>query len=492
MRHALKLAVFAAAGMLACGTEPAINGNDDRQRVDVVRIAAMTDEEKALWVLERFGYDVELVVPIEDGYVVEGDIVFETEDLVARANALVKKGYWCGQALSELDSYVGNCQFEPIQMNMSTGIALTYVDGSDPISDAFLRMAFLAAARYWSQAHDKTGRGSELYIDGRVAHKKPSFYNIEIRVTNLGFEPVARGRWPAYTIWGVRPGRMIEVNSAAGKPYATKNLTELTKAAIHELGHTLGFAHAGEDTTIYEHIDGTESGTDYETIMQRYLADSPRPALSADDELSLVKMYSNWANDLPATPNDDFCKDTLGPQMRNGCDVGEGDCDSEGTDAECKDNLECAHDAGLRWELPSHYDVCEKPATCSPYSVAANPDYCNSIECPCGPLEGDCDVNSHCGGRLICGKDLGLAVGKPESWDICILPPIPGCPKFKKSEIGTYAEFCSESCPCNLGEGDCDNDDECRGELRCRTAGSALGYGGAQADWEFCVGPDFD
>jgi hypothetical protein len=93
---------------------------------------------------------------------------------------------------------------------------------------------------------------------------------------------------------------------------------------------------------------------------------------------------------------------------------------------------------------------------------------------------------------LICGKDLGPAVGKPNNWDICTLPPIPGCPVFDKDEIATYGEFCSTSCPCNLGQGDCDSDAECRGELKCRTAGSALGYGGAQATWQFCVGPDFD
>jgi hypothetical protein len=84
-----------------------------------------------------------------------------------------------------------------------------------------------------------------------------------------------------------------------------------------------------------------------------------------------------------------------------------------------------------------------------------------------------------------------LAVGKPSSWDICILPPIPGCPTFDKTNIASYAEFCSPSCPCNLGEGDCDSDDECRGDLVCRTAGVALGYGSAYSAWDFCVSDTF-
>jgi hypothetical protein len=32
---------------------------------------------------------------------------------------------------------------------------------------------------------------------------------------------------------------------------------------------------------------------------------------------------------------------------------------------------------------------------------------------------------------------------------------------------------------------------QCRGDLVCVTAGSALGYGGAQANWQFCVSPEF-
>jgi hypothetical protein len=469
------------------------------QEVDVVRISAMSDEEKALHVLEVAGFARERIVPDEDGFLVDGDISFSTADLVARANDAMEKGYWCGRnQFAEFNSNT-SCLFEPIQMNMSTGIALIYFDPDQNIDDGewnpILRNAFLNAARFWSQAHDSAGHGSELYIDGRSVHKKPSFFNIEIRFEDLGSTgPIAKARWPVLGTFGVYPGSRITVNSNAAFLNITFNTTNLSKVAIHELGHTLGFAHPesfGGAGVNFQHIAGSSSGTGYGTVMHSDYNSTPMPALYPDDEFSLVSMYSNWANDLPATPNSGFCKESTGAQMRNGCDVGEGDCDGEGTDTECKDSLECINAAGEKWELPSHYDVCEKPSSCPTFQSSASSDYCNNIACPCGPWEGDCDLDSQCGGRLICGTDLGPAVGKGSTWDICILPPIPGCPVFNKASISGYGEFCSTACPCNLGEGDCDSDDECRGDLKCVTAGSALGYGGAQASWEFCVSDDF-
>jgi hypothetical protein len=270
----------------------------------------------------------------------------------------------------------------------------------------------------------------------------------------------------------------------------TLNTANITKVAIHELGHTLGFAHPESSSlTNIRHISGTSSGANYPTVMHKDYNDTPDPALYYDDNRSLVAMYTH-TSDLPATPNASFCKASTGFSLRNGCDVGEGDCDSEGTPAECKGTLECGRNRGPSWELPSDYDVCEKPASCAPYD-GDDVNYCNDIACPCGPLEGDCDLDSHCGGRLICGHDRGLAAGKSATWDLCILPPVPGCPTFNGTNIASYAEFCSVDCPCNLGEGDCDSDAECRGDLRCATAGVALGYGDDYRAWDFCVSPEF-
>jgi len=477
---------WAAALLLlnACGAEGGVAAGDDE--VDVIRVSAMTDEEKALYALTAAGFSLDEVVPFEEGYLVDGDIYVRTSDLVARTNLAVEKGYWCGQNQYRLLNSNTSCFFNPIQANMSTGIALVY-DEIDP--SVVLHEAFLAASLHWSQAHDHRGRGTDVYIDGGVEHKQPSFFNITIRARDLGPDkPVGAAEWPFLGNWGVEPGRTITINTNQAYWGIVYNTAALTKVALHELGHTLGFAHPesyGGAGNNFEHISGTSSGTSYSTVMHEYGVNVADPALYYDDNRSLVAMYPG-TSDLPATNGDDFCKASTGFGMRNGCDVGEGDCDSENTSAECKADLECRRNVGAKWELPSNYDVCEKPASCAAYE-GDDDNYCNDIHCPCGPLEGDCDLDSQCGGRLICGHDRGLAAGKSAAWDLCILPPIDGCPTFASPGI----EFCSTSCPCTLGEGDCDSDDECRGDLVCVTAGSALGYTGAHATWQFCVSPEF-
>jgi hypothetical protein len=471
----------------ACGAEGPVS--DDPNEVDVVVVSAMSDQEKALYALRVAGFAAEEVVPFQEGFLVQGDIYLRTSDLVARTDLAVQKGYWCGQNEYRNFSDADSCFFNPIQMNMSTGIAIVYEE-TDP--NFALRNGFRLAAAHWSQAHDHLGHGSDLYIDGAIPHKQPMFFNIAIRTQDLGPNgPIAVAEWPFIGPWGVEPGRSITINMNPVHFGITLNSINMTKLALHELGHTFGFAHpeaAGGNNNI-RRISGTSSGTDYPTVMHADYNDTADPALYYDDNRSLVATYTH-TSDLPATPNASFCDASTGFSLRNGCDVGEGDCDGEGTSAECKGTLECGRNRGPSWELPGDYDVCEKPASCAPYT-GDNNDYCNSIDCPCGPLEGDCDLDSHCGGRLICGHDRGLAAGKSATWDLCILPPIPGCPTFKKADIASYAEFCSAECPCNLGEGDCDGDAECRGDLVCVTAGVALGYGNEYRVWDFCVSPEF-
>ena len=84
-------------------------------------------------------------------------------------------------------------------------------------------------------------------------------------------------------------------------------------------------------------------------------------------------------------------------------------------------------------------------------------DFCTTSN-PCSLGQGDCDKNSECHGFLVCGKDNcqrfapNVASGK----DCC-----------RDAELYDWV-YCENNL-CNYGEGDCDSDDECSGNLVCGT-----------------------
>jgi len=166
------------------------------------------------------------------------------------------------------------------------------------------------------------------------------------------------------------------------------------------------------------------------------------------------------------------------------CKEGEGDCDSN---MDCKPGLECkgiyTHDFGGGHPEISGMravDICIKRAITTttiptsekcPKDALFGWDYC-SAECPCKEDEGDCDSDMDCKPGLECKgiytHDFGG--GHPEisgmkAVDICTRKPV-------KEECRHYGEmydwnYCSESCPCKEGEGDCDSDKECESSLKC-------------------------
>ena len=107
---------------------------------------------------------------------------------------------------------------------------------------------------------------------------------------------------------------------------------------------------------------------------------------------------------------------------------------------------------------------------------------CNDPLCPCQEGEGDCDNDSQCAGSLRCFHDVGPQYGLPAYWDVCRAP----CPKFDPRTPN--ASFCNDpACPCDLGEGDCDRDSQCKGNLVCgRNNGAPFGL-----PWyyEVCIRP---
>ena len=84
-------------------------------------------------------------------------------------------------------------------------------------------------------------------------------------------------------------------------------------------------------------------------------------------------------------------------------------------------------------------------------------DYCTS-GCPCDEGEGDCDNDSQCTGDLVCVQYSGT--------DYCEAPSSP--PPSDCHTVPLYdSDYCTSDCPCDEGEGDCDNSSQCAGDLVC-------------------------
>jgi len=135
------------------------------------------------------------------------------------------------------------------------------------------------------------------------------------------------------------------------------------------------------------------------------------------------------------------------------CGIGEGDCDQ---DTDCERGLVCGKDNCQGSGFDSTDDCCRDPCD--------GGDSCCRRNNVCKEGEGDCDSDTDCEGDLKCGKDNCRGLGFDSTDDCCHNPLQP------------WGEHCEggDSCctldkPCFEGEGDCDEDSECRGSLRCGT-----------------------
>lgn len=124
------------------------------------------------------------------------------------------------------------------------------------------------------------------------------------------------------------------------------------------------------------------------------------------------------------------------------CQVGEGDCDDHD---ECAPGLICVSAADGGDKDQPGYDVCALPDG----GTQACDGQC-SPACPCAEGEGDCDTDADCTGDLVCPAN-------GEGPEFCEQP----------GDTGSCDGRCSATCPCAEGEGDCDRDADCAGELVC-------------------------
>ncbi len=161
------------------------------------------------------------------------------------------------------------------------------------------------------------------------------------------------------------------------------------------------------------------------------------------------------------------------------CGFGDGDCDG---DDDCQSGLSCLDDAGADFGLPATTDVCgHRSGGFCPYPLG-HPDYCRACG-PCRHGEGNCVDRSDCALPILsrCAEDVGAQFGLAPDVDVCVLGQ-PGC----VASLGE-ADYCRACGQCDVGEGDCDADRECRGELVCVDgAGAEFGLPGA----DVCLPPD--
>lgn len=190
------------------------------------------------------------------------------------------------------------------------------------------------------------------------------------------------------------------------------------------------------------------------------------------------------------------------------CDQAEGHCQNDG---ECSAGLVCGPFNGTRFGLPWNYQLCWPPhcrngvvdedetavdcgGSCG-VCYCPFPDghyaHCNSTSCPCPSGEGDCDSDAECQTGLICAFGTGPRFGWPTTTDMC-LPPhcIDGVLNGDETELdcggscgacvcpGVSGDpnFCTPSCPCGPGQGDCDGPQDCIAGLEC-VSGRGPEYG---------------
>lgn len=152
------------------------------------------------------------------------------------------------------------------------------------------------------------------------------------------------------------------------------------------------------------------------------------------------------------------------------CEDGEGDCDS---DSQCVAGHRCMRNIGAEFGWDPDVDVCM--AQC-PDIGGGSLDFC-SPGCPCELGEGDCDSDGECVAGAVCARGVGASFGYSPDTDVCVSE----CDDVFN---GTF-DFCSPSCPCDFGQGDCDNDDDCAGTMVCgQNVGASFGF---PADMDVCV-----
>ena len=209
--------------------------------------------------------------------------------------------------------------------------------------------------------------------------------------------------------------------------------------------------------------------------------------LSSGDIRALAVLYpggnSNPPSPTPSPPpskrvcdkNDgnigSCCTDT------KSCGVGQGDCDS---DSDCLSGLKCGSNnclSDFNWG-GSSTDCCYKPSPPTPTPPPSrvcdkndgNIGSCCTDTKSCGVGQGDCDSDSDCLSGLKCGSNNCLSDFNwgGSSTDCCYKPSSPTPPsRVCDKNDARIGSCCSVTKSCDVGQGDCDSDNDCLPGLKC-------------------------
>lgn len=190
-----------------------------------------------------------------------------------------------------------------------------------------------------------------------------------------------------------------------------------------------------------------------------------------------VAVVKDWIEDRMACPV--FDPNDFGDICTADCEcrIGEGDCDS-GT---CKSGSTCRQYSPEQQAhgMPPGYDVCVDP-DCPAFNPLTATVSDPPSGCDWAAGEGHCESDADCGGVLYCRDEIGksLHVNAVAGLNVCVYRPAPGCAK----------NDCSPDCPCDLAEGDCNVDADCRLGLVC---GQDMGATfGEASTLDVCVKPE--
>jgi len=168
---------------------------------------------------------------------------------------------------------------------------------------------------------------------------------------------------------------------------------------------------------------------------------------------------------------DDCCSDS------NKCGEGHGDCDS---DSHCQAGLICGKNNCKGSSFDKEDDCCYRPTfNLWPKRCTGQDNGCCTESNPCDVEEGDCDKDSHCLAGLKCGTNncKGSSFDTGKDGDDCCYRPAP-TPFSSLRCTGQDDGCCTESNPCDEGEGDCDKDSHCQAGLKCGSDNCKFGDDG--------------
>jgi hypothetical protein len=144
------------------------------------------------------------------------------------------------------------------------------------------------------------------------------------------------------------------------------------------------------------------------------------------------------------------------------CTENQGDCDH---DAQCSAGLVCMRDTGGLFGMDPRMDTCMEQCA---IEAVGTPDFC-SPDCPCEAGQGDCDDHKDCAAGNVCAKNVGASFGFDSKVDVCV----DTCDAI----FNGTSDYCSPSCPCEHGQGDCDGDEDCApGHVCVMDVGASYGF----------------